>query len=141
MSALRRFVGDGCAATALKGTLAIACCGLLLGACAAPRAVTNRPVAHHAVTNRHAVHRVVHARTVVKQSIPLPDPSLLAPQSAPDCKFSGPVSSPMTAEELRMKLDYEQQCYRQAEEITRTRLRQLQEAVDKTIRASERSRR
>jgi hypothetical protein len=70
--------------------------------------------------------------------IPLPDQSLLEPPAEPDCKFKDAVSNPITAEQMRMKLDYEQQCYRQAEEIVRARLHQLQDSVRKTIRAVER---
>jgi hypothetical protein len=36
----------------------------------------------------------------------------------------------MTVEETRMKLDYEQQCYRHSEMIVRARLEQLQKAVE-----------
>jgi hypothetical protein len=69
--------------------------------------------------------------------IPLPDWSLLEPQPEPDCKFKDALSNPITAEQMRMKLDYEQQCYRQAEEIVRTRLRQLQDSIGITIRVIE----
>jgi len=68
--------------------------------------------------------------------VPLPDQALMAHQPAPDCAFRGPLSNPITAEETRMKLDYEAQCYRQAEAIVRARLQQLQDTVGKTIKAS-----
>ena len=58
------------------------------------------------------------------------DRSLLEPPVDPDCAFKGPVSNPITPQETRMTLDYEQQCYRQAEVIVRTRLQQLQKALD-----------
>jgi len=61
--------------------------------------------------------------------VPRPEQALMEPQSAPDCAFRGPVSSPITADELRMKLDYEAQCYRQAEAIVRARLQQLQDTI------------
>ncbi len=35
---------------------------------------------------------------------------------------------------MLMKLDYERQCYRQAEMIVRNRLQRLQGAVDETIK-------
>jgi len=41
----------------------------------------------------------------------------------------------MTAEETRMKLDYEQQCFRQAETNVRGRLDRLQDSVEETIQA------
>jgi len=58
---------------------------------------------------------------------------LLEPPPEPDCKFKDALSNPIAPEQMRMKLDYEQQCYRQAEEIVRTRLRQLQDSIGKTI--------
>jgi hypothetical protein len=67
-------------------------------------------------------------------AVALPDPSLLTPQLAPDCAFKGIMSSTITAEETREKLDYEAQCYRQAETIVRARLEALQEAVGKMLK-------
>jgi hypothetical protein len=69
--------------------------------------------------------------------IPLPDRTLLQRQPEPDCAFRGTISTPMTVEELRQKLDYEQQCYRQSESNVRLRLHDLQDAVEETIRAVE----
>jgi hypothetical protein len=71
--------------------------------------------------------RTIHVRT--NQSPPLVNKSLLRPQPEPDCAFKGPPSNPITNEDIRMKLDYEQQCYRQAESIARERLQKLQDAV------------
>jgi hypothetical protein len=79
------------------------------------------------VTMSRTAHNPVHARTVskartaslsriakltvdtgtLKSPIPLPDRSLLEPQPNPDCMFKGSLSNPVTAEEMRMKLDYE----------------------------------
>jgi hypothetical protein len=70
------------------------------------------------------------------ETIPLPDPALLRRQPKIDCAFRGPVSDPITAEETRQKLDYEQQCYQAAERIMRARLEALQDAVQKTIKAA-----
>lgn len=74
---------------------------------------------------------------VSRPEIPLPDRALLQRQAEPDCAFRGTLSSPMTAEEIQQKLDYEQQCYRQSELIARARLHALQDAVEDTIRAVE----
>ena len=82
-----------------------------------------------------AAHSAPHGRPASKTAIRLPDPALLQRQPEPDCVFRGPLSNPITAEETRMKLDYEQQCYRQAEFIVRARLQQLQDSVDETIKA------
>jgi hypothetical protein len=67
--------------------------------------------------------------------IPLPAASLLSPQPEPSCEITD------TNADERQKLDYERQCYRQAEMIVRSRLQLLQESVDKTISAVKRSER
>ena len=55
------------------------------------------------------------------------DRALLAPQPAPDCEFRGTDVKTMDPEEFaRLKLDYERQCYRRAEQAARDRLRRLQ---------------
>ena len=74
----------------------------------------------------------------IRGVVPRPDQSLLEPQPGPDCAFKGPLSNPSTAEETRMKLDYEQQCYRQSEIIVRTRLGQLQKSVEEAIKPANR---
>jgi len=109
----------GCVASR-AAVVALSVCGLVLGGCAPPT-VTASPVAPIQIASR--------------SPIPLPDRALLERQGEPDCAFRGPLSNPATAEETRMKLDYEQQCYRQAEFIVRARLNQLQDAVDATVRA------
>ena len=110
--------------------LAAALCVVALGGCA-PIATVQQGAKSSAP---HAAPRPV--RTAQREPIPLPDQALLAPQPAPDCAFRGPVSNPSTAEETRMKLDYEQQCYRQAESLARGRLQQLQDSVQETIKAA-----
>jgi hypothetical protein len=69
-----------------------------------------------------------------RSSILLPDPELLKRQPPPDCQFK-PATSADDDVALRtiMKLDYEQQCYRQSESIMRSRMERLQDAVNKTI--------
>lgn len=66
-------------------------------------------------------------------AIPLLPQALLQHQPDPDCTFRGPVSNPITAEEMRQKLDYEQQCYAAYERIVQARLVQLQDYVRKMI--------
>ena len=83
-----------------------------------------------ATTVTRTANKVSHVRTASKGRIPRPDQSLLKPQPPPDCSFKGPLSNPMTTEETRVKLDYEQQCYRHSEMIVRARLEQLQKAVE-----------
>src|SRR5262249_5906196 len=82
--------------------------------------------------NYRSSNRAAPARTA---QIPLPNPVLLQRQAVPDCTFRGQVSTPPTTEEVRQRLDYEQQCYRQAETIVRERLDQLQHSVHEMIKA------
>lgn len=107
---------------------AVASALCFLAAGCAPPAVANfgaSPTPHV----RHAW------RPPASTPIPLPDRALLERQPTPDCAFRGPVSNPMTAEETRQKLDYEQQCYRQAETNVRGRLDRLQDSVEETVKA------
>jgi len=68
------------------------------------------------------------------RSIALPEPELLVHQAAPDCEFKSSVEADTDA--LRViKLDYEQQCYRQSESILRARMERLQDAVSKAIQS------
>jgi hypothetical protein len=69
--------------------------------------------------------------TISKSAIPEPDAALLRRQPEPACEFRGPFSDPVTPEQTRQKLDYEQQCYRGWEAIVRARLDRLQDFVRK----------
>jgi len=116
--------------TSACGTVAVVLCAVALGGCA------TRPA-----TQSNAKH-IKHAKAVTRApvsraEIPLPDRVLLQHQPEPDCGFRGTVSSPITAEEILQKLDYEQQCYRQSESNARGRLHALQDAVEDTIKAVE----
>jgi hypothetical protein len=58
-----------------------------------------------------------------------PDPALLVPQSAPDCVFRRPELKTMDPDQwARLKIEYERQCYQDAEKSVRNRLRRLQAA-------------
>jgi hypothetical protein len=93
--------------------------------------------------------------------IPLPDRALLETPAEPDCGAAqGPrrpgrpesatatagLATPTAAEEgaagdanadlaLRIKLEYERECYRQAEARMRDRLKQLQASTTQTVKA------
>lgn len=69
------------------------------------------------------------------KGIPLPEKALLEPQPQPDCRFKGADAKT----DDRQKLDYQQQCYRQAEMIVHERLRRLQRSVGRTIEAVNRT--
>src|SRR5258708_3274103 len=79
-----------------------------------------------------------------KPSIPLPRRTLLTPPLDVDCTFkdssdaadSAPRPTPAEAiAAVRMKLDYERQCYRHHEIILRNGLEQLKASVGETIKA------
>jgi hypothetical protein len=72
-----------------------------------------------------------------RPQIPLPAAPLLSPQPEPSCELETTGSNVNE----RQKLDYERQCYRHAEMIVRSRLQLLQDAVDKTMGAFNRSER
>ena len=124
---------------ACVGIVAVALCTIVLGGCA-----TRPPAQAQAQAKLQAKPQVKHVKRkpvsrmlTARARVPLPDRTLLQRQPEPDCTFRGTISSPMTIEELRQKLDYEQQCYRQSEVNVRGRLHDLQDAVEETIRAVE----
>ena len=56
-----------------------------------------------------------------------PNPALLSSQPAPDCEFRVTELKTVDPDQwARLKLDYERQCYQQAEKKVRDRLRLLQ---------------
>jgi hypothetical protein len=84
------------------------------------------------------------ARPGSPPSIPLPRRTLLTPPPELDCTFKDSsdaadgAARPTPAEAIaavRMKLDYERQCYRHNEIILRNGLEQLQAAAGETIKA------
>jgi hypothetical protein len=68
-----------------------------------------------------------------RPNFPLPEAELLEPPITPDCEFKSATEIDDPAALRAMKLDYEQQCYRQSEFILRARMERLQDAVRKTI--------
>jgi len=119
------------------GVAAVALCAVVLGSCAT-RPATQSQAKVQAKAQAKQVKRESATRMLTARArIPLPDRALLQRQPEPDCTFRGTISSPMTVEELRQKLDYEQQCYRQSESNVRVRLHSLQDSVEDTIRAVE----
>jgi len=94
--------------------------------------------------NRACPAAVSTAQPGSKPSIPLPRRTLLTPPPDLDCTFkdssdaadSAPKPTPAEAiAAVRMKLDYERQCYRHNEIILHNGLEQLQAAVGETIKA------
>ena len=123
------------------GIVAVVLSAVVLGGCAT-RPATQAQAKVQAKAQAKAQPKFVRLKPAsrmltARARIPLPDRTLLQRQPEPDCTFRGTISSPMTVEELRQKLDYEQQCYRQSESNVRGRLHNLQDAVGETIRAVE----
>jgi len=76
-------------------------------------------------------HRYAEPRRSAELRIRRPDPTLLAPQPAPDCELKRTdVKAVDPNEWTRLKLDYERQCYQDAEKIARDRLSLLQASID-----------
>jgi PBP1b-binding outer membrane lipoprotein LpoB len=71
-------------------------------------------------------------------AIPLPPQALVTAQPAPNCELESALGDVSAADAVRAKLDYQQQCYRQAEGLVRARLHALQSAVEATARAVKR---
>lgn len=119
------------------GVAAVALCAVVLGSCATRPATQSQAKVQAKAQAKQVKRKPATRMLTARARIPLPDRALLQRQPEPDCTFRGTISSPMTVEELRQKLDYEQQCYRQSESNVRVRLHSLQDAVEDTIRAVE----
>jgi hypothetical protein len=69
----------------------------------------------------------IHAAEQSEPRIRRSDRALLAPQPAPDCAVRRSDFKTLDPDQwARLKLDYERQCYQQAEKVARDRLRLLQ---------------
>jgi hypothetical protein len=119
------------------GVAAVALSALVLGGCAIRPAMQAEAKLQAKTQAKYVKRKPASRMLTARARIPLPDRTLLIRQPEPDCTFRGTISSPMTIEELRQKLDYEQQCYRQSESNVRVRLHSLQDAVEETIKAVE----
>jgi hypothetical protein len=119
------------------GIVAVALSAVVLGGCATRPAAQSQAKVQAKAQAKYVKPKPASRMLTARARIPLPDRTLLQRQPEPDCTFRGTISSPMTVEELRQKLDYEQQCYRQSESNVRVRLHTLQDAVGETIRAVE----
>ena len=100
--------------------MALALGSVGLGACATNQVVSGGE------TSRSAGAAPV--RVASHKSHAQPPQAMLAPLPEPDCTFKDNTSG--NGDAVRMKLDYERQCYRQSELIARQRLRELQDTVE-----------
>jgi hypothetical protein len=77
-------------------------------------------------------HARVHseAQKHVELRVRRPDPALLAPQPTPNCEFKRADIKAVDPDEwARLKIEYERQCYQEAETAARERLSRLQGAA------------
>jgi hypothetical protein len=98
-----------------------------------PEAVRPNEYTRHAHNTAAAAPDVASAEAPPRSNIPLPEAELLEPPITPDCEFKSATEIDDATALRAMKLDYEQQCYRQSELILRARMERLQDAVRKTI--------
>ena len=132
----------------VAATVSLALIGLILAGCA-ENTITNAPHTERVSrstqslehTSKHASRHIFkHAfkqapEPASQRSIALPEPELLVHQAAPDCEFKSAVQTDNDLALRIIKLDYEQQCYRQSESILRARMERLQDAVSKAIQS------
>jgi len=119
------------------GIAAVALSAVVLGGCATRPATQAQAKVQAKAQAKYVKHKPAMRMLTARARIPLRDRTLLQRQAEPDCTFRGTISIPITGEELRQKLDYEQQCYRHSESNVRVCLHTLQDAVGETIRAVE----
>ena len=136
--------------------ISVAFCAMAVGGCARnPAQPEFKPVqhevraapvraqarAHQYSEPRHSEPRHSEPRRSTELRIHRPDPELLAPQAAPDCEFKrANIATVDPNEWARLKIDYERQCYQDAEKIARDRLRQLQASSTCEIEPDQRRR-
>jgi len=135
--ALRRPTIDG-----LRARCAVVVCALALTGCV--------PAYSHHTERLSDGPAAASKRQAAKKAVPLPSQALLAPQATPDCEGKGQgqqlastdasavvAPRPETNADLalRIKLEYERECYRQAEARVREQLRKLQASTSETIKA------
>ena len=88
-----------------------------------PRLEVKAPPARTAVRPRRHSEQVRYAEPRVRR----PDPALLSPQPAPDCEFKRSDLKTVDPDQwARLKVEYERQCFQDAEKAARDRLGLLQ---------------
>jgi hypothetical protein len=109
-------------------TVSVIFCAMAVAGCARdPARRESAPVRREVRAASVRTHRYTEPRRYAELRVRRPDPVLLAPQAAPDCEYKRPdVSAVDPNEWARLKIDYERQCYQNAEKTARDRLRLLQ---------------
>ena len=108
--------------------LSVIFCAMAVSGCARnPAYRESAPVGHEVRAAHVRTHRYTEPRRYTELRVHRPDPALLAPQPEPDCEYKRPdVGTVDPNEWARLKIDYERQCYQNAEKIARDRLLLLQ---------------
>jgi len=107
-------------------------CSMSLAGCArnpAQREIGPAPHESKASPSRAPLrtHRYSEPIRYAEPKIRRPDPALLSPQPAPDCEFKRSDLKTVDPDEwARLKVEYERQCYLDAEKAARERLALLQ---------------
>jgi len=113
-------------------TISVVLCAMAVAGCARnPARREFNPIQHEVraapVRAPARAHRYTEPRRHVELRIHRPDPALLASQPAPNCEFKRTDFKVVDPDEwARLKIDYERQCYQNAEKIARDRLGLLQ---------------
>jgi len=113
-------------------TISVVLCAVAVAGCARnPAQREFNPIQHEVraapVRAPARAHRYTEPRRYAELRIHRPDPALLAPQAAPNCEIKRTDFKVVDPDEwARLKIDYERQCYQNAEKIARDRLGLLQ---------------
>ena len=134
----REFAGEPLHAASLKSpapkllTVCVILCSMSLAGCARnPAQREVNPALHErkaspiraVVRPRRFPEPYRYAEPIIRR----PDPALLSPQPAPDCEFKRSDLKTVDPDEwTRLKVEYERQCYQDAEKAARDRLALLQ---------------
>lgn len=130
-----------------RGRLAALLCGLAIAGCAPDyEAYSDGLPERPAVRSKRQAAVNPAVKPVAPKPVPVPARALLAPPAKPDCEadtadeqrvasLAPPAPDTNADLALRIKLEYERECYRQAEARMRERLQQLQASTGETIKA------
>jgi hypothetical protein len=135
---------DGCRFQAVDGAslvrrtsaVLIASCALMMGGCAQSPFQRNlnveqpRPNSLAVRLPARPVHKDRVSPRFTERKVRRPDAALMAPQAAPDCEIQRSDFQTVDPEQwARLKIEFERNCYQEAEKAARLRLGLLQQAA------------
>jgi len=131
-----RFARDVCRVTPKRLAACVILCSVSVAGCARNPPQRETSVAPREMKASPPVRTVMRVRRQaepIRYSVPTihrPDAALLSPQPVPDCEFNRPDLKTVDPDQWdRLKAEYERQCYRDAEQVARERLRALQSSA------------